>query len=82
MLTISVLTTCFNGELCIEDSYLQVKEVFEKLTSYSYEHIFIDNLSPDATVPILKELARNDKNVKIIVNARIYGSNFSAQQSG
>jgi polyisoprenyl-phosphate glycosyltransferase len=40
---------------------------------YLYEHIFIDNHSTDSTVAILKRLAEQDKNVKIIVNARNFG---------
>ncbi len=43
------------------------------LSAYSYEHIFIDNSSTDATVAILKEIARSDRNVKIIVNSRNFG---------
>ena len=50
-----------------------MKNVFEKLEQYSYEHIFIDNASKDRTVSILKEIAQKDKNIKIIVNARNFG---------
>jgi glycosyltransferase involved in cell wall biosynthesis len=70
---ISVVTACFNEEENVELLYNEVRTVFEKLTEYQYEHIFIDNASKDRTVPILKEIARNDQNVKIIVNARNFG---------
>ena len=40
---------------------------------YGYEHIFIDNSSRDNTVAILKAIAAEDKNVKIIVNSRNFG---------
>ena len=40
---------------------------------YEYEHIFIDNSSKDNTVAILKSIAAQDKNVKVIVNARNFG---------
>jgi glycosyltransferase involved in cell wall biosynthesis len=50
-----------------------VKNVIEELGTYSYEHIFIDNASKDKTVSILKEIAKKDKNVKIIINARNFG---------
>lgn len=70
---ISILTNCYNEEENVEDVYKKVKEVFEKLGKYEYEHIFIDNASKDNTVVILKEIAKNDKNIKIIVNARNYG---------
>jgi len=43
------------------------------LPEYRYEHIFIDNCSEDATVTILKEIAKRDKNVKILVNTRNFG---------
>jgi len=71
---ISVVTPCYNEEESIRDLYSQVRSVFESLDeSYAYEHIFIDNASKDRTVSILKEIAKKDKNVKIIVNARNFG---------
>ncbi len=73
MKLVSVVTACFNEEENIKELYEQVKEVFAKLPQYSYEHLFIDNASADRTVGILKEIARSDKNVKIIVNARNFG---------
>ena len=78
MKLISVVTTCYNEESNIKDIYTQVKNVFEKFERYSYEHIFIDNCSTDGTVPILKEIAKKDMNVKIIVNTRNFGSIRSA----
>src|ERR1035441_5562346 len=44
-----------------------------RLPECPYEHIFIDNDSSDSTVAILKDLARQDRNVKIIVNSRNFG---------
>ncbi len=70
---ISIVTACFNEEACIAEVYRQVKAVFEHLPQYDYEHLFIDNNSEDTTVSILKEIAANDKRVKIIVNARNFG---------
>ena len=73
MKLISVLTGCFNEEENIEELYLQVKKVFAELKDYNYEHIFIDNCSKDRTVEILKKIAKEDKNIKIIVNTRNFG---------
>ncbi len=70
---ISIVTACYNEEENVEELYKEVKYVFNKLGEYEYEHIFIDNASKDRTVPILKQIARKDKNVKIIVNARNFG---------
>jgi glycosyltransferase involved in cell wall biosynthesis len=70
---VSVLTPCFNEEENVRPLYEQIKAVFAGLGQYTYEHIFIDNASTDATVAILKDIARDDPNVKIIVNARNFG---------
>jgi glycosyltransferase involved in cell wall biosynthesis len=72
--TISVMTPCFNEEDGIRECYERVRQVFEQqLPEYNREHLFIDNCSTDRTVAILKEIAANDKDVKIIVNARNFG---------
>ena len=74
MKKISIVTPCYNEELNVEELYRQVKAQFELLKdSYTYEHIFIDNASTDRTVEILKGIAAQDKNVKIIMNAMNFG---------
>ncbi len=70
---VSIVTPCYNEEENVEEVYLRIKKVFESLDGYQYEHIFIDNASTDATVETLKNIARNDKNIKIIVNSRNFG---------
>jgi glycosyltransferase involved in cell wall biosynthesis len=70
---ISILTPCFNEEENVAILYSKVRDVFEQLPQYRYEHIFIDNASTDKTVDILKRLAAQDKNLKIIVNVRNFG---------
>ncbi|MDD2828646.1 MAG: glycosyltransferase family 2 protein [Sulfuricurvum sp.] len=74
MKCISIMTACYNEEENIAEVYAQVKAVFEtKLPEYYYEHVFIDNASEDTTVEILRGIAANDSNVKVIVNARNFG---------
>lgn len=70
---ITVLSPCYNEEENVEELYRQVREVFDDLPEYTYEHIFIDNASKDRTVDILKRMAIDDKRVKIIVNSRNFG---------
>jgi len=70
---ISIVTACYNEEENVAELYRQVKEQFSQMPIYRYEHIFIDNCSEDRTVAILRDIAREDKNVKIIVNARNFG---------
>lgn len=74
MKRISILTACYNEEDNIEEVYRQVKRVFDlHLSEYGHEHVFIDNASVDGTVDILREIARRDPKVKVIVNARNFG---------
>lgn len=73
MKLISVVTACFNEEENISEVYRQVRAVFDEIPQYRYEHIFIDNCSGDKTVEILREIAKIDKNVKIILNTRNFG---------
>ena len=73
MKLISIVTPCFNEEENVEEVYNQVKNTFSKLKNYSYEHIFIDNVSTDNTVNILRRIAKKDYNVKVILNAKNFG---------
>lgn len=71
--TISIMTPCYNEEDNVLNVYNQVREVMAGIGKYEYEHVFIDNSSQDNTVAILKAIAAEDKNVKIIVNSRNFG---------
>ena len=70
---ISVVTPCYNEEANVRELYSRVKAVFAGLPEYRCEHIFIDNASGDGTVRILRELAKSDPSVKVIVNTRNFG---------
>lgn len=69
---ISIVTPTFNEELNIEKLCNDIAFQMKKL-DYDYEHIVIDNLSTDTTVPILEKKAQKDKNLKVIINSRNFG---------
>lgn len=73
MKTISVVTPCFNEEENVDELYRRIRAEFEKYPDYDYEQIFIDNASTDKTVELVKALAKTDRRVKLIVNARNFG---------
>jgi len=73
MKVISILTPCLNEEDNVGELYARVRSIMGSLGHYRYEHVFIDNASTDRTVEILKRIAAEDSNVRIIVNARNFG---------
>ncbi|MCU1337567.1 MAG: glycosyl transferase, family 2 [Bryobacterales bacterium] len=73
MKSISIVSGCYNEEENVQELYERVRRAVIAAGRYRYEHIFIDNNSEDRTVEVLKEIARRDHNVKVIVNARNFG---------
>jgi glycosyltransferase involved in cell wall biosynthesis len=73
MKLISIVTPCYNEEGNVRELYDRVRKVFNGFPNYSREHIFIDNDSKDSTVTILKAIAAQDSQLKIIVNSRNFG---------
>lgn len=69
---ISIVTPTFNEVQNIENLYHDIKKEIQFLNC-EYEHIIIDNCSNDGTIEKIKNLAENDKNLKIIINSRNFG---------
>ncbi len=75
---ISIVTPTFNEEQNIERMVNEIEKVMSELEDqYEYEHIIIDNNSKDKTVEIVKKIAIQKKNLKIIVNTRNFGQSRS-----
>lgn len=74
---ISIVVPCYNEEKNVEFAYKEISAVLKNMSAYNYEILFIDNCSEDKTADILRKLAKNDKNVKVILNNR----NFGPEQS-
>lgn len=71
---ISIVTPVFNEEQNVQPLYEQVSSLFDdQLIDYDFEYIFIDNNSTDNTSSILRNMAKEDKRVKVILNARNFG---------
>jgi len=71
---ISIVTPTYNEAENISRLISLVNDQFNtRLTTYNYEHIFIDNASTDRTVDILREHCKTDKRIKLIINSRNFG---------
>jgi glycosyltransferase involved in cell wall biosynthesis len=74
MKKISIVTPCFNEEENVFELYLAVKNIMQNIDhNYIYKHIFIDNCSTDNTANILRKIANEDNNIKVIINSRNFG---------
>ena len=69
---ISIVTPTYNEIDNIKNLYLDIKKIMNDL-NIDYEHIIIDNLSYDGTIELIKEIAKEDYNVKVIINSKNYG---------
>jgi dolichol-phosphate mannosyltransferase len=71
--TICVVAPFFNEEDNVLEFYKRLNEVISNNKNFNFDFIFIDNSSSDNTVSILKNLAKADKRVKVILNTRNFG---------
>lgn len=78
---ITILTPCYNEALNVREVHARVLALAASLPQYRFEHLFIDNASTDETVEILREMAREDPTVKVIVNARNVGPDRSGMHA-
>lgn len=69
---ISLIVPCFNEEKTVALFYKEVIEVLSKI-KYDYELLFIDDGSTDNTLKILKEISKENKNIKYISFSRNFG---------
>jgi glycosyltransferase involved in cell wall biosynthesis len=70
---ISIITPCYNEEQNILELHEQLDRVMSEIPEYDYEIIFIDNASTDNSVEVLRQLAKSDPRVRVIVNTRNFG---------
>ena len=74
MKKISVVIPMYCEEEVVDICYKRVVNNLKKLSDkYNYEIIFINDGSKDSTLEILKKIASNDNNVKIISFSRNFG---------
>ncbi|MBR6371944.1 MAG: glycosyltransferase, partial [Victivallales bacterium] len=70
---ISIVGSCYNEEGNVEELYKRCKAVLEKHPEYDYEFVLADNCSTDGTRDVMRRIAAQDPNFKVIFNARNYG---------
>jgi glycosyltransferase involved in cell wall biosynthesis len=69
---ISIVLPVYNEEDNILIQYREIAQAMKPL-GHSYEIIFIDDGSTDESPSILKDIARKDKNIKLVIFRRNFG---------
>lgn len=72
MKKVSIAVPCYNEAGNVRPMAETLTAIMQELP-YNYEIIFTDNCSTDGTKDILRELARADKHIKVLMNNRNYG---------
>ena len=70
---ISVMIPCFNEEENIIPISKAITDELEKLSSYDYELMFIDNCSTDHTRELIRKVCAENNRIKAIFNVKNYG---------
>lgn len=74
MKKITLVSSCYNESLNLEELYQRVTAVFDQLKDkYTFEYMLADNGSTDDTAAKLREIAKRDPRFKIILNTRNFG---------
>ena len=73
MKKISIVSNCYNEVENIPELYIRCMNILHKFPEYEYEFILEDNYSTDGTRDVLRNIANQDKNFKVILNSNNYG---------
>lgn len=73
MKKVSLVIPMYYEEKVVNECYRRTAEVLKKLEEYEYEIIFVNDGSKDKTLELLEEIAKKDKNVKVLSFSRNFG---------
>ncbi|MBQ6815127.1 MAG: glycosyltransferase family 2 protein [Lachnospiraceae bacterium] len=71
--TIDIIVPCYNEEDVLNMFYTELTKVTDTIKDYTCRCIFVDDGSRDNTLPILRELAEKNDNVKYISFSKNFG---------
>ena len=69
---LNIIIPCYNEEAVISETHRRIMEVIAN-KNFTFEITYVNDGSKDKTLQILKEIANNDSNVKILDFSRNFG---------
>lgn len=70
---VSIVVPCYNEQGNVTRMCETLTGILNGMSEYDWEILFIDNCSRDNTPNLLRELAKGDRRVKVILNNRNFG---------
>ena len=70
---VSLVIPMYYEEQVAEECYKRVTKVLKEIKNYEYEVIFVNDGSKDKTLEILENIAKEDKNIKVVSFSRNFG---------
>lgn len=77
MKKLSIVIPMYCEEDVVNECYTRLKNMCDMLNKYTYEIIFVNDGSKDKTLELLIDIAKEDKNVKIVSFSRNFGHQCS-----
>ena len=77
---LSIVTTVFNEKATIEELVHRIESTMSSMSEhYDFEIILVDDGSKDSSLKIMKQMAKNDKRIRVIELRRNYGQTAALQ---
>ena len=73
MKKIDIIIPCYNEEQMIELFYFTASKITNEIENYKFEYIMINDGSSDNTIKLIRDLAKENDNVKYISFSRNFG---------
>ena len=73
MALISIVVPCYNEEAALPLFYKEITRVAGEMAPLEMEFLFVDDGSRDGTLPLLRQLAREDPRVRFLSFSRNFG---------
>jgi dolichol-phosphate mannosyltransferase len=74
---IAIVVPVFREAGNLPHLYERLETVIRQLPQYGWEYIFVNDGSPDDSMPVLRGLARQDKRIKVIDFSRNFGKEIA-----
>ena len=73
----SVVVPCFNEEAVLPETHRRLVNVLDGVAKLSFEIIYVDDGSRDATPRVLRELQQGDPRVRVVILSRNFGQQIA-----